>query len=364
MKHIIIPRYISHFYGMGDIMNIIQLGLQLAENSKDNEVTLYLVITPHCRITESKYYTWHKPIIKLLLQKASMVFYNYKFVILDFFKNEMTKIQRNQISFNSLSKEEQEIHDTVFKHFDDKLIKYLADLRNEILGLDYIPPVDIDYTNEHFRLRYDACVNNNNITWFEQTKNPSNVILVEHPAEKQKHLQSFDAHLKSTFKSNFIDMPKVKQTVNEKDMLYFPYKKVNDTVGMDAHNEKTIKYFTNSKWVIGPEGGMMHFCRLSKIPFVLVIPEWILDQMKGDYYYIWYKQNPWLKNTTIMPVGILFENDLKDNFNKKYEVIDNFIRKNKKFEMITIFSDITKSSHFKFLEIIKEHFTDKLHMVN
>lgn len=363
MKHIIIPRYIAHFYGMGDIINIIQLGLQLAEDSKDDEVTLYLVITPHCRISESKYNIWHKPIIKLLLQKASIV-YNYKFVILDFFTNEMIEIQHNHIKFPTFSKEEQEIHDTVFEQFDDKVIKYLADLRNEILRLDYIPPVDIDYNNEYPILRYDAYVNNNNISWFEQTKNPSNVILVEHPAEKQKHLQSFDAHLKSTFESNFIDMPKVKQTVDEKDMLYFPYKKVNDTVDIDAHNEKTIKYLTNSKWIIGPEGGIMHFCRISKIPFVLVIPEWILDKKNRDYYYIWHKQNPWLKNTKITPVGILFEKDLKDNFTEKYEVIDDFIEKNKKFEIITLFSETTTSSHFKFLEIIKENFTDKLHIVN
>ena len=65
-----------------------------------------------------------------------------------------------------------------------------------------------------------------------------------------------------------------------------------------------------------------------------------------------------------MPVGILFEQDLKDNFTEKYEIIDDFIEKNKKFERITLFSKITESSHFNFLEIIKENFTDKLHMVN
>ena len=190
MEHIIIPRYISHYYGMGDIINIIQLGLQLAKNSKEDEVTLYLVITPHCRITESAHFRWHKPIIRLLLQKASIVYY-YKFIILDFFTNEMIEIQHNHIKLTTFSKEEQEIHDIVLNQFDDKVIKYLADLRNEILGLDYIPPNNIHY-KDYPILRYDACVNNSNISWFKQTKNSSNVILVENPADKQKHLQSFD----------------------------------------------------------------------------------------------------------------------------------------------------------------------------
>lgn len=363
MKHIIIPRYISHFYGMGDIINIIQLGLQLAENSKEDKITLYLVITPHCRILESNYNKWLKPLIRLLLQNASIV-YHYKFVILDFFINELIEIQNNYTSFLNCSKEEQQIHNTVLNQFDDKVMKYLADLRHKIFGLNYIPPVDIDYGTDYPILRYDACVNNNNISWFEQIKNPLNVLLVEHPADKQKHLYSFDAHLKSKFESNFIDIPKVKQTIDEKGILYFPYKKISNDTDMDAHTEKMIKYVTNSKWIIGPEGGVMHFCRISAIPFVLVIPNWILNKKKRDYYYIWHKQNPWLKTTKITPVGILFEQDLKDNFTEKYEIIDDFIEKNKKFERITLFSEMTTPSHCKFLEIVQANFTDKLRIVN
>ena len=351
-KHIVIPPCIDMHWGMGDILNSIQLGVQLANNSRAKNVTLYKVIAPYCQITRDLFFEWTLPILtKIAFETAKC--HSCTFVIADFFTDKIIKINSSSITNNpTLTKGEQDVYNELYnKYHDPNILLQLEVNRQKYLetkinnpkqkAIPYIPVKELEYlpwqSKEGSWLVGADGVKNDNITLFNRSNNPTLTMLVENPSDKAKHKQYNNSHLKSVFKSLFIDWPKLPKALDERNMLYFAYKRNDKEI--NEHNDETFNNLLNCKWILGPEGGIMHFSRLAGIPYILVIPTWILQQQKPEYFDVWIKQNPFMKNTKVMPIGFIAEQDLKHHFSEKYEMIDRYIDENKSFKYMKLFSD-------------------------
>ena len=182
---------------------------------------------------------------------------------------------------------------------------------------------------------------------FRRQLQSNQITLAEWPPIQRKPI-NFE-RLKKTFHQQAKNCKEVKKLIKKKVINYIPY------FGGQQSLDEIFNIIYRSKFVIGAEGGIMHLARVTEVPFIMVIPNYVTDflRLQHSAFDIWYRENYLLERTHPAPIAFIEEYDFKCSLQDLIVAANDWID-NKENDHITIFFRDRNKSGAKKLKALFE----------